>query len=127
VDTERLLLAGYYHQALADRRAGKEAQAATLISDAAKRFGDDPEVQAFAAESLLVDQHNPQAALDALGSVNVGNSRVLRLRVAGLQADAYVALGQTDKAIGALESAVAAFPNPRVQQRIDALKSGGTR
>ena len=34
-DVERLLLAGYYHQALADREAGRHEQAATLIAQAA--------------------------------------------------------------------------------------------
>jgi hypothetical protein len=55
-----------------------------------------------------------------------GDKRFLRVRVAGLQADAYLALNQKDKAIGALEALVAQAPNPRVQQRIDALKAGKT-
>jgi uncharacterized membrane protein len=122
-DTERLLLAGYYHQALAERQAGQAAGAAALIDDAAKRFPADPEVQALAAESQLIDRKDPQAALDRLAAVAAGGNRFLRLRVAGLAADAHLALGQKDKAIAALERAVAEFPNPRVQQRIDLLKA----
>ena len=40
---------------------------------------------------------------------------------ATLQADAQ-ALGQKDAAASALESVVKTFPNPRLQQRIDALR-----
>jgi uncharacterized membrane protein len=58
-DVERLLLAGYYHQALAERTAGRPEQAAALLTAAA-----------------------------------------------------------------ALEPVLKAFPNPRLQQRIDALRKG---
>jgi len=125
-DTERLLMAGYYHQAMADRKAGRPAEAAALIGAAARRFPGDPEVQTLAAESALLDGKDPRAALDALAAVQPGDKRFLRVRVAGLQADAYLALNQKDKAIGALEALVAQAPNPRVQQRIDALKAGKT-
>ena len=122
-DTERLLLAGYYHEAAAERKAGRAAEAGALIGDAARRFPSDPEVQALAAESMLVDRKDPQAALDTLTTVAAGDNRILRLRVAGLAADAHLALGQKDKAIGVLEAVVAEFPNPRTQQRIDLLKA----
>jgi uncharacterized membrane protein len=125
-DVERLLLAGYYHQALADRKAGKAAAAATLVAQAAQRFPSDPEVQMLAAESLLVDQKNPRAAIDALRAVMVpeGN-RFMRFQHATLLADAYEAAGQKDAAVAALEDVVKTFPNPRIQQRIEALKSSG--
>ena len=125
-DVERLLLAGYYHQAMADRQTGHPDQASALISAAATRFPQDPEVQTLAAESKLLDQKDPQGAIDALGAVNAGDNRVLRFRVAGLQADAYEALGQKDKAVIVLEAVVAKNPNPRIRQRIDALKGGAT-
>jgi uncharacterized membrane protein len=122
-DVERLLLAGYYHQAQADRKAGHADRASELIAAAAKRFPSDAEVQLLAAESLIVDQKDPQKAADALAAITVPeNNRILRTRKASLQADAFEALGRKDKAIAALQPIVDAAPNPRVQQRIDALK-----
>jgi uncharacterized membrane protein len=125
-DVEHLLVAATYHQAQADRKAGHGALAADLIALTAKRFPTDPEMQMFAAESLLVDQRNPQAALDALAAVTPpeGN-RILSGRKATLQADAYEAAGQPGQAIAVLEKTVAAFPNPRMQERLEALKSRG--
>lgn len=125
-DKTRLLVAGAYHQAMADREAGKNAEAAELITMVTKRFPGDPEMQMFAAESLLRDGKNAQAAIDALAAVNPPDgNRILIGRKATLQADAYEAAGQKDQAIAVLEKAMAAFPNPRTQQRIDKLKSGG--
>lgn len=127
-DVERLLVAATYHQAQADRKSGHPAAAASLIALTAKRFPSDPEMQMFAAESLLLDEKQPQAALDALAAVAPpeGN-RILISRRATLQADAYEAAGQTPQAIAVLEKTVAAFPSPRLQQRLDALKSGAAR
>jgi len=122
-DVERLLLAGYYHQALAERSAGRADQAATLFSAAAARFPTDPEVRMLEAESMLRDRDNPQGALDALAKIDLppGN-RFMAFQRATLQADAHEALGQKDAAASALESVVKTFPNPRLQQRIDALR-----
>lgn len=124
-DVERLLLAGEYHQAMADRAAGRSQEAATLIAAAAKQFSSDPEVKLLAAESLMIDQKNPQAALDALAQIQLpeGN-RILGFRKATLMADAYEAAGQKDQAIQALEGVLKTFPNPRLQQRVDKLKGG---
>jgi len=122
-DVERLLLAGYYHQALADRAAGRSEQAAALLSAAVVRFPSDPEVRMLAAESLLRDQKNAQGALDALASLHVpADNRFMAFQRAMLQADAYEALGQKAAAIAALEPLLKTFPNPRLQQRVDALK-----
>ena len=122
-DVERLLLAGYYHQALVERSAGRADQAATLFSAAAARFPTDPEVRMLEAESMLRDRDNPQGALDALAKIDLppGN-RFMAFQRATLQADAHEALGQKDAAASALESVVKTFPNPRLQQRIDALR-----
>lgn len=127
-DVERLLVAATYHQAQADRKAGRAEAAAGLIAQTAKRFPADPEMQMFAAESLLLDQKNAQGALEALAAVTPpeGN-RILVGRKATLQADAYEAAGQKDQAIAVLEKAVAAFPSPRMQQRLDALKGGAPK
>lgn len=79
----------------------------------------------MAAESLLVDQKNAAAAIDALAGINPPpNNRILRTRRATLQADAFVAAGDTASATRTLEALVAEFPNPRLQQRLDALKAG---
>ncbi len=127
-DVERLLVAATYHQAQADRKAGRADDAAGLIAQTAKRFPADPEMQMFAAESLLLDQKNAQAALDALAGVAPPDgNRILIGRKATLQADAYEAAGQKDQAIAVLEKAVAAFPSPRMQQRLDALKGGAAK
>jgi uncharacterized membrane protein len=124
-DVERLLVAATYHQVQADRKAGRAADAASLAAQTARRFPADVEMQLFAAESVLVDQKNPAGALEALAAVTPpeGN-RILAGRKATLQADAYEAAGQKDQAIAVLEKAVAQFPNPRMQQRLDTLKGG---
>jgi len=122
-DVERLLLAGYYHQALAERSAGRGDQAADLFSAAATRFPGDPEVQMLAADSLLRDRKNPQGALDALAKVTLpSGNRFMAFQHATLQADAHEALGNKDAAASALESVLKTFPNPRLQQRVDALR-----
>jgi hypothetical protein len=79
----------------------------------------------LAAESLLVDQKDPQAAIDALAILNVPeNNRFMRFQRATLQADAYEAAGQRDQAVAALENVLSAIPNPRLQERLDRLKGG---
>jgi uncharacterized membrane protein len=119
-DTERLLLAGYYNQAMADRKAGRLDSAAQLIKDAATRYNSDPEVRLLAAESLLLDQKNAQGAIDALAALEPPPQ--LRIRKGMLQADAFEALGQKDAAIAVLQAVVSQTPNARVQQRIDRLQ-----
>ena len=108
-------------------QAGNAAGAAALIAQAAQRFPSDPEVQMLAAESILVDQKNPQGAIDALAAVKVPeDNRFLRVQRASLQADAFEAAGQKDAAIAALEGVAKAFPNPRIRQRIEALTAGSS-
>ncbi|HQZ38121.1 MAG TPA: tetratricopeptide repeat protein [Vicinamibacterales bacterium] len=125
-DVERLLLAGLYHQSQADRKAGHGAEAANLAALAARQFPADVEVQLMAAESVLIDQKDPQGAIEALSRIEpAADNRTLRTRRATLLADAYEAAGQRDAAISTLEAIVSAFPNPRIQQRLDALKQGG--
>jgi uncharacterized membrane protein len=119
-DIARLLLAGYYQQAMADRKAGRSDSAAQLISDAAKRYSSDPDVTLLAAESLLIDRKNPQAAIEALATFDAPPQ--LRVRKAMLQADAFVAMGQKDAAIAVLQTLNSQTPNARVQQRIEQLQ-----
>ena len=119
-DIERLLLTGYYQQAMADRKAGRSESAAQLISDAAKRYGSDPEIKLVAAESILLDQKNPKGAIDALASMEPPPA--LKVRRGMLQADAFEAMGQKDAAVAVLQALVSQTPNARVQQRIDRLQ-----
>ena len=48
-DVGRLLVAAVYNQAQADRKAGRPADAAALVSAIAPRFASDPNVQVMAA------------------------------------------------------------------------------
>lgn len=122
-DVERLLLAGYYHQAMADREAGRAEQAAALITQAAERYAGDPEVQMLAAESKLLDRKDPQAAIDALTAIQLPpDNRFMAFRKAGLQADAYEAAGRKADAAAAIEAVLKTFPNARLQQRLDGLR-----
>jgi len=122
-DVERLLLAGYHHQALAERSAGRSEQAAELLSAAAAQFPADPEVRMLEADSILRDRKNPQGALDALEKIDLpSDNRFMAFQHATLQADAYEALGRKDAAAAALEAVVKTFPNQRLQQRIDTLR-----
>jgi uncharacterized membrane protein len=122
-DVERLLLAGYYHQAMAERAAGRSQQAAALIGDAADRHPDDLELQLLVAESFIVDTKSPEAAAAALTRIQIPpDNRLLGLRRATLLADAYEAMGQKAAAVAALESVLQSFPNPRLQQRLDNLR-----
>lgn len=122
-DVERLYVAGMYQQAMADRKAGKTEEAATLIAELGNRFPSDPELRLLGAESQLLDRKNPQGAIDALNQVTVPETnRVLAFRKATLLADAYEAAGQKDQAIAAIESVLKTFPNARLQQRVDNLR-----
>jgi uncharacterized membrane protein len=124
-DVERLLLAGYYHQALAERSAGRPERAATLLAAAAVQFPSDPEVQMLAAESLLRDHKNPHGALEALAAIQPpADNRFMAFQRATLQADAHEALGQKESAAAVLEQVLKTFPNPRLQSRVDALRTG---
>jgi predicted Zn-dependent protease len=126
-DVQRLLLAGLYHQTLKDREAGNLAQAGELASFAARRFPNDTEVRLFAAESLLLDRKDPQAAIAALATIDVPpDNRILRIRRATLQADAFEQAGQKDAAVAVLQPIVEAYPtNTRLKQRLDELKGAG--
>lgn len=111
-DVGRLLLAGLYHQAQVDRKAGRIEDAGALLDVAARRFPSDVEVQLLAAESQLVDRKDVPAALAVLGRVQLppDNPR-LRLRHAFLLADALIASGQRDAARAALQPLRGEFPN----------------
>jgi uncharacterized membrane protein len=119
-DVGRLLVAGVYNQAQADRKAGRPGDAAALVSAIAPRFATDPNVQVMAAESALLDRKDAAAALDILGRTAVpqDNAR-LRIRHGLLMADALEAAGRPDAARATLQQLASAFPtNGRIKQRL---------
>jgi uncharacterized membrane protein len=124
-DVGRLLVAAAYNQALVDRKAGRGAEAAALVSLVASRSPSDPQIQVMAAESALLDAKDPQAALAILGRTTVpeANAR-LRVRHGMLMADAQEAAGRPDDARATLQQLSSAFPtNGRIKQRLQAPAS----
>jgi uncharacterized membrane protein len=124
-DTERLLLAGLYNQAMVERKASRPDQAGRLLALAAERQPNDPEVQIAAAESLLIDRKDPRAALEALQKISVApDNRALKIRHGLLTADALEAAGQREGAAAVVKGLVTEYPDvPRLKQRLDALSS----
>jgi len=122
-DVSRLLLAGLYNQAMLDRREGRHEEAADLIDEMGRRFGDDPTIAFLAIESRMVDRDDPAGALAALRAwTPPADNRMIRFRTGFLEADAYEAAGFPDSARAALEALAAAFPdNGRIQQRIEQI------
>ena len=118
-DVDRLLVAGLYHQAMLDRKAGRTAEAAELISQLAQRHPEDTSARLLVIESLIVDKKNGKAALAALAPFPAApGSRFLRLRVGLLRADAFVAAGMPDSAKAILEVMAREFTNNRaVEER----------
>lgn len=122
-DVGRLLLAGLYHQAQLDERAGRADDAAALIELAARRFPAEPAVEVLVAESLLEHRHDPAAALAMLRRVEpAAEERQLRFRRDWLSADALEALGQTEAARTVLARLRAEFPDSqRLRRRLARL------
>jgi uncharacterized membrane protein len=122
-DVKRLLLAGLYQQALVERKGGRPLEAAALLDEAGQRFPDDLEVRVLRAESHLIDRKDAAGALAILKDITPpGDNRFLRMRHGLLTADALVATGQRDAAIATLQQLAAAFPSPRIKQRLDDLQ-----
>ena len=122
-DTQRLLLAGLYHQSVVDRREGRSEDAARLIDEMARRFPDDPEVMLLAVESLILDRRDGNAGLAALRRIPPAQDNRGRFRTGMLTADAYAAAGFSDSARVTLEQLLADFPdNRRITDRLGALR-----
>lgn len=124
-DVERLLLAGLYHQAQIERKAGRPAEAAALFAQAGQRFRNDPEVQLAAAESLLLDRKDSAAALAELRAIAPPrDNQSLRIRHGLLTADALEAAGQREGAAAVVQALLTEFPDAtRLSQRLETLKS----
>jgi uncharacterized membrane protein len=122
-DVARLLVAAAYHQAQADRKAGRPDDAAAVISEVARRHPNDAGIQLLVAESALLDAKNPGAALSHLGRIPVPPEDTRsRIRQGLLTADAHEAAGNREGARAALQQLASAFPeNARVKQRLASL------
>lgn len=122
-DVSRLLLAGQYHQAMLDRKNGKGAEAAALISEIARRYPTDTSVILMQIESTLRDRNDPAGALAALDAfVPPADNRRLVMSAGMLRVDALIASGQKDSARAALEELLKAIPdNPRLRAKLDSL------
>ncbi len=123
-DVGRLLVAGLYHQAMLERKAGRTAEAARLIGQLAQRSPDDTSARLLAIESLIVDQKDGRAALGALASFPVVlDSRFLRFRVGLLRADAFASAGMRDSAKAVLQAMSQEFASNRaVEERMAKLR-----
>jgi uncharacterized membrane protein len=123
-DVERLLMAGLYNQSRQDRKAGKSAEAASLMNEMSKRFPGDTTVRFLHVESLLLDSKNPSAAIAAADSIAIAPTDARwRARQATLKADSYLALGKRDSARAILAPVIAAFPqNTRLKAKLDSIK-----
>lgn len=123
-DVTHLLVAGLYHQAMQDREQGRPEAAARLIEEMRMRMGDDMSVQLMAAESLLRDRKDPQAALDFAAGLNIAaDDARLAPRVGLLRADAFQELGVPDSARAIVQDLATRFPQSRaVQQRVEQMR-----
>jgi predicted Zn-dependent protease len=116
---KNLLVAGLYQAARADREAGDTASAARLTEELARQRPDDFTVQVLAARSLLVDRHDPAAALAALAAIQPpdGNARAA-LQVGVLRSDAWIGLGEPDSARAVLAQLTQQYPDNEMVQRV---------
>jgi uncharacterized membrane protein len=124
VDVHRLLTAGLFEEAMLARRAHRSAEADSLITELARRNPGDINVQLVAAQSLMTDRKDPQAALAALDRIVVPDSEPgMKMRIAFTKVDVFTAAGMRDSAKAALEKLVAENPgNARLKARLDRMK-----
>jgi uncharacterized membrane protein len=123
-DVSRLLTAGLYEQAMLARKGHRAGEADSLISQLARRNPADVDVQLVAAQSLMEDRKDPQAALAALDRIVVPDTAArMKARIGMAKADAFVAAGMTDSARAIITRLVAQFPtNTRVKDRLAKLR-----
>jgi uncharacterized membrane protein len=114
-DIQRLLVAGLYHAARADREAGRADDAARRTEELARLRPDDPSVSLLVVQSLLEDRHDPAAALTALDSLAIpADDPRFATRAGVLRSQALIAAGQTDSARAVLEGLARQYPESRM-------------
>ncbi len=118
-DVTRLLVAGLYHRAMADRAAGDKDGAARLLDELVRRMPDDPGARLAGIESTLKDRGDGAGAIAALHAFDPGEDRRSKFRKAFLLADAFKATGNIDSARAVLEAFKQA--NPAAAARVDDL------
>jgi uncharacterized membrane protein len=123
-DLTRLLTAGLFTRAMADRAAGDKEGAARLIDELARRMPEEPSLKWVVLESKIKDRGDPAGALAELRSINPSDDdRRAAFRKALLTADAYQALGFADSAKATLTELGKKFPDsPTVADAIAALE-----
>ncbi len=117
-DVKRLLVAGLYHGARADREAGDSAAAARLIEELARQMPDDFGVKILAARSLLIDRHDPAGAMAAVNALTIPpDDARMALQAGLLRSDIYAAQGFPDSARATLQGLQQTFSgNPMVER-----------
>lgn len=118
-DVTRLLVAGLYHGARTEREQGDTAAAARLTEELARQMPGDFGVAILAARSLLVDRHDPAAAMAAVNALTVpaDNPRAA-LQAGTLRSEIYVAMGFPDSARAVLSGIRQAFPGNSMVERV---------
>ncbi len=110
----RLLVAGLYTRAMADRTAGDKDGAARLIDELRRRMPNEPAVTWVVLESRIKDRGDAAGALEALRQISpAADDRRGTIRKGFLTADAYKALGQVDSARTVLEALRKQYPEIR--------------
>jgi uncharacterized membrane protein len=123
-DVERTYIAAAYNQAQLDRKTGKAAEAAAVISDLSRRLPESNDMKLLQAESQLRDTKNYSAAMTTLDAVQVApNDRSMTSRKTQLKADIYLAMGQKDSARALLQQLLTANPqNARLKAKLDSIR-----
>jgi uncharacterized membrane protein len=119
----QLLVAGLYHQAQADRQAGRAADAARLFDELVARMPGDLSVALMGIESQLKDRGEVEGAMAALAALTVPDDDArLVTRKGLLLSEALVAAGQPDAARTVLDGLAQRFPESGgVKQAIEKL------
>jgi len=122
-DVGRLLVAGLYGEAAVQRRAGRPEEAAHLVDELVRQRPDDPEIRLLKIRSLIEDEHDGRAALDAIARLPAApGDRGIEYRRGIATADAYEALGLQDSVRAVLRKMETRFQKDRrIQKRLKKL------
>ena len=118
-DVTRLLVAGLYTRAMADRAAGDKEGAARLIDELVRRMPTDRGAVLSGIESQLKDRGDAAGAIAALQAFDPGDDRRSKFRRVSLLVDAYKVTGSIDSARAVLEAYKR--DNPTSAARIDEM------